>query len=77
MKEFFPGIGKIPYEGIKSKQPLVFKYYNANAKVGKKTMAEHLRFSVAFWHTMRGTGSDPFGGQGVVHFARSFPHLVP
>ena len=62
MKQFFPGIGKITYEGAKSKKALAFKYYDANRKVGKKTMAEHLRFSVAFWHTMRGTGSDPFGG---------------
>ena len=62
MKQFFPGIGKITYEGAKSKKALAFKYYDANRKVGKKTMSQHLRFSVAFWHTMRGTGSDPFGG---------------
>jgi xylose isomerase len=62
MKEFFPEVGKIPYEGPKTKKALAFRHYDAKAKVGKKTMAEHLRFSVAFWHTMRGTGADPFGG---------------
>ncbi len=62
MKQFFPGIKKIRYEGPDSKNPLAFKHYNANKKVGKKTMKEHLRFSVAFWHTFKGTGSDPFGG---------------
>ena len=62
MKQFFPGIKKIRYEGPDSKNPLAFKHYNANKKVGKKTMEEHLRFSVAFWHTFKGTGSDPFGG---------------
>ena len=62
MKQFFPGIKKIRYEGPDSKNPFAFKHYNANKKVGKKTMKEHLRFSVAFWHTFKGTGSDPFGG---------------
>ena len=62
MKQFFPGIKKIRYEGPDSKNPLAFKHYNPNKKVGKKTMKEHLRFSVAFWHTFKGTGSDPFGG---------------
>ena len=62
MKQFFPGIKKIRYEGPDSKNPLAFKHYNPNKKIGKKTMKEHLRFSVAFWHTFKGTGSDPFGG---------------
>ncbi len=61
MKEFFPGIGQIPYEGPKTKNPLAFRCYNAEEKVGKKTMAEHLRFSVVYWHTMKGGGTDPFG----------------
>jgi len=61
MSEFFPGIGKIQYEGPKSKNPLAFKHYNPKEKVLGKTMAEHLRFSVCFWHTFKGTGADPFG----------------
>lgn len=61
MNEFFPDVPKIPYEGPRSKNPLAFKFYNAEEKVGEKTMEEHLRFSLAYWHTMRGTGADPFG----------------
>ncbi len=52
---------KIPFEGKHSKNPLAFKYYDAQRKIGDKTMAEHLRFSVAYWHTMMGTGQDMFG----------------
>jgi xylose isomerase len=59
--EFFPGIGKIPYEGPDSDNALAFKAYDANRKVGGKTMREHLRFSVCYWHTFLGTGNDPFG----------------
>jgi len=62
MKEFFSGIGRIEYEGPDSRNSLAFKHYDENERVGKKTMKEHLRFSVAFWHTFKGTGSDPFGG---------------
>lgn len=61
MPAAFPKIPKIKYEGPKSKNPLAFKHYNADAVVGGKTMREHLRFAVAYWHTFRGTGSDPFG----------------
>ena len=57
----FPTIECIPYEGPKSKNPLAFKHYNAGEIVDGKTMREHLRFSVVYWHTFRGTGSDPFG----------------
>jgi xylose isomerase len=60
--KFFPNVEKpISYEGNDSKNPLAFKYYNKDQKVGNKTMAEHLRFSVAYWHTMMGTGADIFG----------------
>jgi len=60
--KFFPNVDKqINYEGKDSKNPLAFKYYNKDQKVGIKTMAEHLRFSVAYWHTMMGTGIDIFG----------------
>ena len=62
MKEFFPQVsGPIPFEGPDSKNPLAFKYYEADRMVGSKTMAEHLRFSVAFWHTFGNVGRDPFG----------------
>lgn len=65
MNHYFPKVEKpIQYEGKDSKNPLAFKYYNKNQKVGSKTMAEHLRFSVAFWHTFMGDGSDMFGGPG-------------
>lgn len=61
MKSAFPNIARIAYEGPKSKNPLAFKHYNANEKIAGKTMRDHLRFAVVFWHTFRGTGSDPFG----------------
>jgi xylose isomerase len=60
--EFFPGIPTIPFEGPKSRNPLAFKHYNADEKVGNKTMKEHLRFACAYWHTMRNGLADPFGG---------------
>ncbi|RAL50837.1 hypothetical protein DM860_015984 [Cuscuta australis] len=59
--EFFPGISKIKYEGPSSKNPLSFKWYNANEEILGKKMKDWFRFSVAFWHTFRGTGGDPFG----------------
>ncbi|MBN2342053.1 MAG: xylose isomerase [Deltaproteobacteria bacterium] len=59
--EHFAGIGKIPFEGRKSDTPLAYKFYDANKVVAGKTMAEHLRFAVAYWHSFCGTGADPFG----------------
>ncbi|XP_057750552.1 xylose isomerase-like isoform X2 [Arachis stenosperma] len=59
--EFFPGINKIKYEGPSSKNPLSFKWYNAEEEILGKKMKDWFRFSVAFWHTFRGTGADPFG----------------
>lgn len=61
MADFFPGIGKIQYEGPDSKNFMAFKYYDANRKVMGKSMAEWCKFAIAYWHTFRGTGSDPFG----------------
>ncbi|MEA9903696.1 xylose isomerase [Xanthomonas campestris pv. raphani] len=60
-KEYFPGIGKIGFEGRGSDNPLAFKVYDANKQVAGKTMAEHLRFAVAYWHSFCGNGADPFG----------------
>src|SRR5947208_3065344 len=66
MPSAFPEISKIPYESPQSKNPLAYRWYNAGEKVEGKTMAEHLRFSVVYWHTFRGTGSDPFGAATMV-----------
>ncbi|MBK3519387.1 xylose isomerase [Carboxylicivirga marina] len=59
--EFFPGIGKIAYEGKDSKNPLAFKWYNPEQVIAGKTMKEHMRFAIAYWHTFCGDGGDPFG----------------
>ncbi|HOV33784.1 MAG TPA: xylose isomerase [Candidatus Hydrogenedens sp.] len=64
MAEHFSEVKKpIAYEGPDSKNPLAFKYYNPKEKVLGKTMAQHLRFAVCYWHTFRGTGVDMFGSQ--------------
>ena len=60
-KEYFKGIGQVKFEGAESKNPLAFKWYDENRVVAGKTMKEHLRFAVAYWHTFCGTGGDPFG----------------
>ncbi|HOK98115.1 MAG: xylose isomerase [Bacteroidales bacterium] len=60
-KEYFKGIGKIKYEGKESTNPLAFKFYDENKVVAGKTMKEHLRFAMAYWHTLCGSGADPFG----------------
>ena len=61
MKEFFPSISKIAFEGPDSRKPLAFKHFNPDEVVEGKTMKDHFRFSVVYWHTMRGTGGDMFG----------------
>jgi xylose isomerase len=61
MSMAFQEISKINYEGKESQNPLAFKHYNAVEMVEGKTMREHLRFAVVYWHTFRGSGSDPFG----------------
>ena len=60
-KEYFKGIGAIKYEGKESDNPLAFKFYNPEQIVAGKTMKEHFKFAVAYWHTFCGTGADPFG----------------
>src|ERR1700722_2469371 len=57
----FPEIKKIPYEGRSSQNPLAFKHYDATKIIEDRSMADHLRFSVAYWHTFRNALSDPFG----------------
>ncbi len=60
-REYFGGIGTIPFEGRESDNPLAFKVYEADRRIGGKTMAEHLRFAVCYWHTFCNAGQDPFG----------------
>ena len=69
-REFFPMIGKIRYEGKASDNPLAFKYYDEDKEIDGKTLKEHLRFAVAYWHTFCGTGADPFGAG-----TKSFPWM--
>ena len=66
-KEFFPGIGKIAFEGPQTDNPLAFRYYDAQKLVHGKTMKDHFRFAVAYWHSFCNTGGDPFG-PGTKHF---------
>jgi xylose isomerase len=61
-KEFFPGIGKIKFEGKESKNPLAFRWYDENKVVLGKTMKDWFRFSMAYWHTLCAEGGDQFGG---------------
>ena len=58
---WFPEVSRISFEGPSSKNPLAFHHYNADEVVEGKTMKDHFKFSVAYWHAFRGTGSDPFG----------------
>jgi xylose isomerase len=60
-KEFFPSIGKIPFEGRDSDNPLAYKWYDENRVVRGKSMRDFFKFAVAYWHTFCNTGSDPFG----------------
>jgi len=61
MPEHFPNVKPVKFEGPDSKNPLSFKHYNPKQKVLGKTMAEHFRFAVSYWHTFKGLGADPFG----------------
>ncbi|MBN1541277.1 xylose isomerase [candidate division KSB1 bacterium] len=60
-KEYFAGIPQIPFEGPDSDNPLAFKYYNAERVVAGKSMRDHFRFAIAYWHTFCNSGDDPFG----------------
>jgi xylose isomerase len=60
-KEYFKGIGKISYEGPQSNNPLAYKWYDETKIVAGKSMKDHLRFAVCYWHTFCNTGNDPFG----------------
>ncbi len=62
MTEYFPEVkSPISYEGPDSKNPFAFKHYNPDEVILGKRMKDHFRFSVCYWHTFKGLGSDPFG----------------
>ena len=71
-KEYYKGIGNIPYEGKTSDNPLSYKYYNPTHVVAGKTMEDHFKFAVAYWHSFCGQGADPFGWG-----TQSFPWDLP
>jgi xylose isomerase len=60
-REFFPGIGKIGFEGPGSDNPLAFKWYDENKMIAGKKLKDHVKFAVAYWHSFCNTGNDPFG----------------
>ena len=62
-KDYFPQIGKIPFEGTASKNPMAFHYYDQNKVVAGKKMKDWLKFAMAWWHTLGGASGDQFGGQ--------------
>jgi len=66
MAEYFPEVKQVKYEGSDSKNPLAFKHYNPKEVVLGKTMAEHLRFSVCYWHTLKNLGADQFGVNTII-----------
>lgn len=73
MKEYFPNIKKLEFSDDKKTKTLCFRRYNPFENVGGKTMKDHLKFSVAYWHTMTGTGADPFG---LATMERSWAHIT-
>jgi xylose isomerase len=66
-KTYFPNIDKINFEGRESDNPLAFRFYDQNRIVAGKTMKEHFKFAIAYWHSFCGTGGDPFGPGTIVH----------
>lgn len=63
MTVYFPNVPKVRYEGRNSTNPFAFKYYDPERIIDGKTMEEHLKFAMSWWHTMTGTGTDPFGDE--------------
>ncbi|MGI6046496.1 MAG: xylose isomerase [Petrimonas sp.] len=62
-QEFFPRIGKINFEGKESRNPLAFRYYDAEKVVYGRKMKDWFKFSMAYWHTLCSESSDPFGSE--------------
>ncbi|HBG00727.1 MAG TPA: xylose isomerase [Firmicutes bacterium] len=73
MKTYFPEVKKVLFEGKKTDNPLAFRYYDPERVISGKTMEEHLRFSVAYWHTFVAAGTDMFGSAAAV---RPWDHLT-
>ncbi|WHY18806.1 xylose isomerase [Paenibacillus sp. G2S3] len=63
---YFEKVNKISYEGSRSTNPFAFKFYNPKEVVAGKTMEEHLKFAMAYWHTLTAGGSDPFGAETAI-----------
>ncbi len=63
MSQYFADIAPVTFEGADSTNPMAFRHYNPQEKLGGKTMEEHLRFAVCYWHNFVWEGNDPFGGQ--------------
>ena len=61
-KEYFPGIGKIKFEGKESMNPMAYRYYDAEKVIMGKKMKDWLKFAMAWWHTLCAEGGDQFGG---------------
>ncbi|WP_026952649.1 xylose isomerase [Algoriphagus mannitolivorans] len=66
-KTYFPNIDKIKFEGRESDNPMAFRFYDENKVIAGKTMKEHFKFAIAYWHSFCGTGGDPFGPGTIVH----------
>ena len=74
MNAFYPSVGKIRYEGSRSDNPLSFRHYDPDAVIAGRTMREHLRFAMSYWHTMVAEGTDMFGvGTVDKHYGASDP----
>ncbi|MDN5315774.1 MAG: xylose isomerase, partial [Clostridiales bacterium] len=61
MSEFYPTIKKVNYEGNKTDNPLAFRFYNPDEMIAGKSMRDHMRFAMSYWHTMVAEGTDMFG----------------
>ena len=63
MTDFFQGLPQIQYEGPQTDNEFAFRHYNPDERVMGKSLKEHLRFAVAYWHSFAWEGGDPFGGR--------------
>lgn len=72
---YFESVNKVLYEGKESKNPLAFKFYNPEEVVAGKTMEEHFRFGMAYWHTLTAGGADPFGAETAVRSYNKYSGL--
>lgn len=61
MAEYFKSVDKIKFEGKESKNPFAYRWYDENKKIGDKTLKEHFRFAISYWHSLCGGNGDPFG----------------